>query len=282
MAASAFSRLCAPSSDHSAAPTGAPSLRDSEARPSPTSRTRPSTRRRPRRALKRSTGVQKPRSSSRSMFASRPFATTSPLPGTVRSSWWNCQLDRVDVREDVGVVVLDIVEHERARPVVHELRALVEERRVVLVRLDDEVLASRRAARRCRNCAARRRSGSRASSPACSRIHASMLAVVVLPCVPATASTHLPAQHVLREPLRPGRSTACPSRAVLRQRACRVTARCRRRRSRASASSVRGVVAFDRARCRAPRAACSSADRRSGRSRRLRGPPPWRAPRCRP
>ena len=32
------------------------------------------------------------------------------------------------------------------------------------------------------------------SSPACSRIHASMEAAVVLPCVPATATTHFPAR----------------------------------------------------------------------------------------
>ena len=41
---------------------------------------------------------------------------------------------------DVRVVVLDVVDHERARPVVNELGALVEERGVVLVRFDDEVL----------------------------------------------------------------------------------------------------------------------------------------------
>ena len=51
-------------------------------------------------------------------------------------------LDRGDVGIDVGVVVLEIVEHRGARPVVNELGALVEERRVVLVRLDDEVLAA--------------------------------------------------------------------------------------------------------------------------------------------
>ena len=51
-------------------------------------------------------------------------------------------LDRRDVGIDVGVVVLEIVEHRGARPVVHELGALVEERRVVLVRLDDEVPAA--------------------------------------------------------------------------------------------------------------------------------------------
>ena len=47
--------------------------------------------------------------------------------------------DRGEVGEDVRVVELEVVEDRRARPVVHELRALVEERRVVLVGLDDEI-----------------------------------------------------------------------------------------------------------------------------------------------
>ena len=47
-------------------------------------------------------------------------------------------LDGADVGVDVGVIVLEIVEDQRARPVVHELGALVEERAVVFVGLDDE------------------------------------------------------------------------------------------------------------------------------------------------
>ena len=47
-------------------------------------------------------------------------------------------LDRGQVGEDVGMVELQVVEHRRARPVMHELAALVEERRVVLVCLDHE------------------------------------------------------------------------------------------------------------------------------------------------
>src|SRR6185437_10915817 len=47
-------------------------------------------------------------------------------------------LDGGDVRIDVGVVVLEVVQDERARAVVDELRALVEEGGVVLIRLDDE------------------------------------------------------------------------------------------------------------------------------------------------
>jgi hypothetical protein len=48
-------------------------------------------------------------------------------------------LDGADVRVDVGMVVLEVVQDHGARTVVHELCALVEERRVVLIRLDDEV-----------------------------------------------------------------------------------------------------------------------------------------------
>ena len=47
-------------------------------------------------------------------------------------------LDRREVVEDVGVVELQVVQHRRARPVVDELAALVEEGGVVLVGLDHE------------------------------------------------------------------------------------------------------------------------------------------------
>ena len=47
-------------------------------------------------------------------------------------------LDGRDVRIDVGVVELEVVEDQGARAVVNELRALVEERGVVLVGLDHE------------------------------------------------------------------------------------------------------------------------------------------------
>src|SRR5690606_9437789 len=48
--------------------------------------------------------------------------------------------DRVEVRINIRVVVLDIRDRERSRPVVHELRALIEERGVVFVGFDDEIL----------------------------------------------------------------------------------------------------------------------------------------------
>ncbi len=50
-------------------------------------------------------------------------------------------LDRSHVGEDVGVVVLEVVEDGHARAVVHELAALVEERGVVFVGLDHERVA---------------------------------------------------------------------------------------------------------------------------------------------
>ena len=76
-------------------------------------------------------------------------------------------LDRRQVVEDVGVVELQVVQDRRARPVVDELAALVEEGGVVFVGLDHE---RRRAAAPCcpgaprrRSSAARRRPGSRAA-----------------------------------------------------------------------------------------------------------------------
>ena len=56
--------------------------------------------------------------------------------------------DGREVVEDVRVVVLEVVDDEGARAVVDELGALVEERGVVLVGLDDEVLARAQPARR--------------------------------------------------------------------------------------------------------------------------------------
>ena len=91
-------------------------------------------------------------------------------------------LDRGEIVENVGVVELEIVEHQRARMVVNELGALVEQRGVVFVGFDDKKRI------RCRGAPSRRNSNCRhaadqitGSSPACSRIQASMLLVVVLP-----------------------------------------------------------------------------------------------------
>ena len=53
------------------------------------------------------------------------------------------ELDRVEVRVDVRVVELDVADDGDFGQVVHELRPLVEVGRVVLVALDDEVVAVR-------------------------------------------------------------------------------------------------------------------------------------------
>jgi hypothetical protein len=50
-------------------------------------------------------------------------------------------LDHGQIIEDVGVIELQVVDDQGARAVVDELGALVEEGRVVLVRLDDEAVA---------------------------------------------------------------------------------------------------------------------------------------------
>ena len=63
----------------------------------------------------------------------------APAPGHDAHQVVELALDGADVGVNVGMVILEVVESQRARMVVHELRAFVEERRVVLIRLDDEV-----------------------------------------------------------------------------------------------------------------------------------------------
>ena len=62
-----------------------------------------------------------------------------PLPGHGTHQMMELGLDGPQIREDVRVVVLQVVEHGGTRPVVHELGTLVEEGRVVFVSLDDEI-----------------------------------------------------------------------------------------------------------------------------------------------
>jgi hypothetical protein len=97
-------------------------------------------------------------------------------------------LDHREVVEDVRVVELQVVEHQGARAVVDELGALVEEGGVVLVRLHHEEGRgpSRAESPKLRGTPPIRKPG---ASPASSSTQASMLAVLVLPWVPATAST---------------------------------------------------------------------------------------------
>ena len=48
-------------------------------------------------------------------------------------------LDGLEIVVDIGVIELEVVEDQRASAVVDELGALVEERRIVFVGLDDEM-----------------------------------------------------------------------------------------------------------------------------------------------
>ena len=45
----------------------------------------------------------------------------------------------VHIRIDIGVVVFEIIENERARPVVNKLRPLIEKRGVIFIRLDNKI-----------------------------------------------------------------------------------------------------------------------------------------------
>ncbi len=101
-------------------------------------------------------------------------------------------LDGAQVGKDVGMIELEVVEDCRARTVMDELRALVAEGGVVLVGLDRRRRATRSGAPTRQFCGTppTRKPG---FSPASSSIHASSEVVVVLPCVPATASTQRPA-----------------------------------------------------------------------------------------
>ena len=147
-------------------------------------------------------------------------------------------LDRGHVGVDVGVVELEVVEDRGARAVVDELGALVEERRVVLVRLDDEERRAARGARWLSKFAGTppmrnpgdepgmlqdpRQDATRWSScRACRR-------------PPAPSDPAAP-----RAPATPGpRHTECRSRAALRSPAGRASSRCRRPRHPASSSAA--------------------------------------------
>ena len=132
-------------------------------------------------------------------------------------------LDGGHVRVDVGVVVLEVVEHHGARPVVHELGALVEERRVVLVRLDDEEGARAEAraqpeiGRHAADQEARRRGRrARGSRRAATRWWSCRA------CRPPPAPSG-PCSTCARQPLRPGACRACRSRAAPRPPAGRAS-----------------------------------------------------------
>ncbi len=95
------------------------------------------------------------------------------------------QLDGVEIGKDIGVVELDVVHHDEFRQVVEELRALVEERGVVFVALENDMLGIVQAGALAEifGDAADHVAG---FNPALCRIQVSIEVVVVLPCVPLT------------------------------------------------------------------------------------------------
>ena len=161
-AASAFSWLWRPScAERAACPAARRPAESRRPRRSSSPGPVPGTSARP----KRSTSLQQPRASTRATLASPPLATMRPVRRHHAHEMMELRLDRREIGEDVGVIVFEIVEDRGARPVVDELRALVEERRVVLVGLDDEERAVGEARRHAESPAARRRSGIPAPGP---------------------------------------------------------------------------------------------------------------------
>src|SRR5688572_22916730 len=91
------------------------------------------------------------------------------------------------VAVDFAVVELEAREQRVARAIMHEFRTLVEIRRVVLVALDDDMLA--RAEPEIARVIERDTSDNeRGSRPASARTWDNMADVVVFPCVPATTT----------------------------------------------------------------------------------------------
>ena len=148
-AASAFITLWRPSRGQCTSPTSRPRCttrtrcrprRCRRARPVAAAPSRPNV----------STGVQQPIASTSAQVRVLAIDDQPAAPRHGAHQVMELALDRGDVRKDVGVVVLEVVEDRDRRPVVDELAALVEERGVVFVGLDHEFAA------RCR-CAPRRR-----------------------------------------------------------------------------------------------------------------------------
>ena len=143
----------------------------------------------------RSTGVQHPIARTSSIRGSPGPGHDAPAARHDPHDVMELALHVAEIVEDVGVVELEVVQDQDVRAVVHELRALVEKRGVVLVGLDDEPPPRAAVARRVApvskssGAPATRNPGSR---PAVSRITASIAVVLVLPWVPATAMTCRP------------------------------------------------------------------------------------------
>ena len=108
-------------------------------RPAPRSR-RPGPPERHARERRARRPARRPRRAGR-----RRSTTTTPSGGTSAITCAEGLDDGREVRVEVGVVVLDVADEEMPRLVVQELRSPVEEGRVVLVALEDEVRARARA-----------------------------------------------------------------------------------------------------------------------------------------
>lgn len=86
------------------------------------------------------------------------------------------------------MIVFEVIQNDRAGTIVHKLAALIKESRVIFIGFDHEKLRLGQASRMSeilRNTADQKLG----FNPQSSKIQASIELVVVLPCVPATAST---------------------------------------------------------------------------------------------
>ena len=250
-AASAFMRLCSPMSGQRTVPCSrrrAARRTNRRGGPLPTLQAWPGAEALDRRPA--------PRASTRSSAASCAVHHQPSLGGHDAHEVVELGLDRGQVREDVGVVVLEVAQDRGARAVPDELGALVEEGGVVLVGLDHEegrVGRARRDVEVARDAADEEprveagvlRGSRRASRRSCS----------CRGCPPPRAPT-CPRSTCSAEPLRARRRRAARGRGSPRPRLAarhRVADHVEIGRV---AIELRGVVALVQRRCRAPRS-CS-------------------------
>ena len=227
-AASAFMRLCSPMRSQRTVPCFAPSSRTSKESSgwiAPTLHVWPGAE-----ALHRRPA---PRASTRSSAASLAIHHEQPLGGHDAHQVVELRLDGGEVRERC----------RRGRTRGCASTAVRGRYQTNLERLSKKAVSYSSASitkkRRLGERAPRRRSCARTppmrkpgSSPAASRIHASIEEVVLLPCVPATASTHLSGSTCSASHCGPGDVGQARGRGSPRSRACRASSRCRPRRGR--------------------------------------------------
>ena len=173
----------------------------------------------------------------------RALTISRPLPRHGAHQMMELALDRGDVGKDVGVVVFEVVEDRDRRPVVHELRALVEERGVVFVRFDDEIACPSPEPRRHAEIP-RHAADQEARLAACrfEQIRQQRWSSwSCRACRPPRARRARPARS---RPATAGRRCSAGAHpACARPPDCRATARCRRRPDPASAARCCGVIA---------------------------------------